>query len=81
MKHSKKSVFAEQIRRFRARFVQCGCAVLERILTAQVVRKSVLEKAGGWQERLYGLRTTVGLFLEGTSKNPNFPFGMNNREA
>jgi hypothetical protein len=64
MKHSKKSVFAEQVRRFRARFVQCGGVVLERILTAQVVRKLVLEEAGGWRERLYGPLTTVGLFLE-----------------
>ena len=64
MKHSKKSVFAEQIRRFRARFVQCGGAVLERILTGQGVRELVLEEAGGWRERLYGPLTTVGLFLE-----------------
>ena len=64
MKHSKKSVFTEQIRRFRARFVQCGGTVLERILTAQVVRKLVLEEAGGGRERLYGPLTTVGLFLE-----------------
>ena len=64
MKDSKKRGFAEQIRRFRARFVQCGGVILERILTARVLKELVLEEAGCWRERLYSPLTTVGLFLE-----------------
>jgi hypothetical protein len=64
MKSSKKGGFAEQIRRFRARFVQSAGAALGQILTAQVLRALVLEEAGRWRERLYSPLTTVALFIE-----------------
>lgn len=64
MKRSKNGRFAEQIRRFRSRFVQSAGVALGQILTAQVLRAAVLEEAGRWRERLYSPLTTVVLFIE-----------------
>jgi hypothetical protein len=64
MKRSKKGGFAEQIRRFRARFVQSAGVALEQILTTRILRKVVLEEAGRWRERVYSPLITVVLFLE-----------------
>jgi hypothetical protein len=64
MKRSKKGRFAEQIRRFRARFVQSAGVALEQILTARVLRKVVLEEVGRWRERLYSPLATMVLFIE-----------------
>jgi len=64
MKRSKKGRFAEQIRRFRSRFVQSAGAALGQILSARALRSVVLEEAGRWRERLYSPLTTVVVFIE-----------------
>lgn len=64
MKSSKKGSFVEQIRRFRARFVQSAGAALGQILTGHVLRSLVLEEAGRWRERVYTPLTTMALFIE-----------------
>jgi hypothetical protein len=64
MNGSKKAGLAEQVRRFRARFVQSAGTALGKVLTAQVLRNAVLEETGSWRERLYGPLTTLVLFIE-----------------
>jgi hypothetical protein len=64
MKRSKKGRFAEQIRRFRARFVQSAGVALSHVVTGQFLKALVLEEAWRWRERLYSPLTTVVLFLE-----------------
>jgi len=64
MDGSKKAGLAEQVRRFRARFVQSAGAALGRVLTAQVLKNTVFEETGCWRERLYGPLTTLVLFIE-----------------
>ena len=64
MDGSKKAGLADQVRRFRARFVQSAGAALGKVLTAQVLKNTVLEETGSWRERLYGPLTTLVLFIE-----------------
>ena len=64
MKRSKEGRFAEQIRRFRSRFVQSAGAALGQILSVRVLRSAVLDKAGRRRERLYSPLTTLVLFIE-----------------
>ncbi len=64
MDGSKKAGLAEQVGRFRARFVQSAGAALGRVLTAQVLKNTVFEETGCWRERLYGPLTTLVLFIE-----------------
>ena len=61
---TKKGNFAEQVRRFRARFVQSAGTTLGKVITDHVLKTTVLEEAGGWRERLYSPLTTVVLFIE-----------------
>ena len=56
--------FADQVRRFRARFVQSAGASLGKVITDHVLKAAVFEEAGYWRERLYGPLTTVVLFIE-----------------
>ena len=60
----KKGHFAEQIRRFRARFVQSAGSALSEVLTPQVLKALVQEEAGRWRERLYSPLTTAMMFIE-----------------
>ena len=64
MDGSKKGAVAEQVRRFRARFVQSAGAALSKVITAEVLKSAVLEETGSWRERLYGPLTTLVLFIE-----------------
>jgi hypothetical protein len=64
MNGSKKAGLAEQVRRFRARFVQSAGAALGTVLTAHVLKNAVLEETGSWRERLYGPLSTLVLFIE-----------------
>jgi hypothetical protein len=64
MDGSKKPGFAEQVRRFRARFVQSAGAALGNVITAQVLENAVFEETGSWRERRYGPLTTLVLFIE-----------------
>ena len=64
MDGSKKGGLAEQVRRFRARFVQSAGAALGKVISAHVLKSAVFEETGSWRERLYGPLTTVVLFIE-----------------
>jgi hypothetical protein len=64
MEGSKKGRFFEQVRRFRARFVQSAGAALGKVITGHVLKATVWEEAGRWRERLYSPLTTVVLFIE-----------------
>jgi hypothetical protein len=64
MNSSKKGSFAEQVRRFRARFVQSAGSVLGKVVTGHVLKMAVLEEAGKWRERFYSPLATLVLFIE-----------------
>ena len=64
MNSTKNGSFAEQVRRFRARFVQPASSSLGKVITGHTVKAVVGEVAGSWRERLYGPLTTVVLFIE-----------------
>jgi hypothetical protein len=64
MDGNKKASFVEQVRRFRARFVQTGGSMLSNVITAQVLKVWVIEESGKWRERLYPPLITVGMFIE-----------------
>lgn len=64
MNGSKKGSFAEQVRRFRARFVQSAGSALGEVVTAQVLKAWVLEETECWRERVYSPLTTVVMFIE-----------------
>jgi hypothetical protein len=55
---------AEQVQRFRARFVQGAGAALGTVITGHLLKSTVFEQSGRWRERLYGPLTTVVLFIE-----------------
>ena len=60
----KKNGFVEQVRRFRARFIQSGGSALGEVLSAQVLAAGEIEKTGKRRERLYSPLTTVMMFVE-----------------
>ena len=64
MNSTKNGSFAEQVRRFRARFVQSAGSSLGKVITGHVVKAAVGAGAGSWRERLYSPLTTVVLFIE-----------------
>lgn len=64
MDGSRKGGVAEQVRRFRARFVQRAGGALGTVITGHVLKTTVFEETGRWRERLYGPLTTVVLFIE-----------------
>lgn len=64
MNGTKNGSFVEQVRRFRARFVQSAGASLGKVITSHVLKTAVLGEAGYWRERLYSPLTTLVLFIE-----------------
>jgi len=64
MDGSKKGGLAEQVRRFRVRFVQRGGSALGTVISAHVLKGAILQEVGCWRERLYGPLATVVLFIE-----------------
>ena len=64
MNDSKSKCFAEQVRRFRARFVQSVGASLGKVMSHHALETAVLEEAGCWRERRYSPLTTLVLFIE-----------------
>ena len=64
MDGSKKAGFVEQVRRFRARFVQRAGSVLGEVLTARVLTTFVTEEVGRWRNRLCSPLMTVVMFIE-----------------
>lgn len=64
MNDSKKRHFAEQVKRFRARFVQKMGVVLGEVLPAPLLMQWVAEEAGHFRQRLYDPLQTLMLFIE-----------------
>jgi DDE family transposase len=64
MDSSKKRHLGEQVRRFRARFVQSVGTVLGDVMPAGSLMRWVTEEAGGYRERVYSPLTTLVLFIE-----------------
>jgi len=64
MNGTKNGSFAEQVRRFRARFVQSSGSSLGQVVSGHMLKATVDEECGNWRERLYGPLTTVVLFIE-----------------
>lgn len=63
MNDSKKRHFAEQVKRFRARFVQKMGVVLGEVLPAPLLMQWVAEEAGHFRQRLYDPLQTLMLFV------------------
>lgn len=55
---------AEQVKRFRARFVQSVGSVLGDVIPSKLLMEWVMEEVGVWRERVYSPFTTLVLFLE-----------------
>lgn len=64
MNSNKKQHLAEQVKRFRARFVQRLGAVLGEVLTAPLLMQWITEEAGVFRRRLYDPLQTLMLFIE-----------------
>lgn len=64
MNSTKNGSFAEQVRRFRARFVQSAGSSLGKVIAGHMVKAAVGEGSRSWRERLYSPLTTVVLFIE-----------------
>lgn len=64
MNDSKKRHFAEQVKRFRARFVQKMGLVLGEVLPAPLLMQWVAEEVGHFRQRLYDPLQTLMLFIE-----------------
>lgn len=64
MHRNKKKYLAEQVRRFRARFVQSVGAVLGNVIPQSSFTQWVVEEAGVYRERIYSPFTTLMLFIE-----------------
>ena len=64
MNDSKKRHLAEQVRRFRARFVQTVGAVLGDVLPKRSLMKWIAEECGHYRQRIYDPLRTLTLFLE-----------------
>ena len=64
MDSNKKRHLADQVKRFRARFVQTMGAVLGDILTAPLLKQWIAEEAGLFRRRLYDPLQTLMLFIE-----------------
>jgi hypothetical protein len=63
---SKKAgkAIANQVKRFRARFIQCGGTALGAVVTEEVLASAVVEENVRWRERRYGPLRTLELFIE-----------------
>jgi len=64
MNDSKKRHLAEQVRRFRARFVQTVGAVLGDVLPKRSLMKWIAEECGHYRQRIYDPLRTLTLFIE-----------------
>ena len=64
MHRNKKQCLAEQVRRFRARFVQSVGAVLGDVIPGAVLIQWITEEIGAYRERIYGPFATLVLFIE-----------------
>lgn len=64
MHRNKKHCLVEQVRRFRARFVQSVGAVLGNVIPQPSLVQWVAETAGSYRERIYNPFTTLTLFIE-----------------
>ncbi len=64
MNDSKNRHLAEQVRRFRARFVQTVGAVLGNVLPKQSLMKWIAEECGNYRQRIYDPLQTLTLFIE-----------------
>lgn len=64
MHSNNKKRLVEQVRRFRARFVQSVGTVLSEVIPRQSLVEWVIEEAGAYRERIYGPFTTLVLFIE-----------------
>lgn len=64
MDSDKKRCLAQQVRRFRARFVQSVESALSQIITQAALTQWINEEAPRYRERLYNPFTTLVLFIE-----------------
>ncbi len=64
MQCNKKERLVEQVRRFRARFVQSVNTTLANVIPRQSLVEWIIEEAGVYRERIYGPLTTLSLFIE-----------------
>lgn len=64
MHRNKKKCLAEQVRRFRARFVQSVDTVLADVIPGQTFVQWVIEEVGVYRERIYSPFATLVLFIE-----------------
>jgi len=64
MHRNKKQCLAEQVRRFRARFVQSVDTVLADVIPEQTFVQWIIEATGVYRERIYSPLTTLALFIE-----------------
>lgn len=64
MHRNKKRCRAEQVRRFRARFVQSVEAVLGDVVPAELSIQWIAEETGACRERIHGPFATLVLFIE-----------------
>ncbi len=64
MQCNKKKCLVEQVRQFRARFVQSVGTVLSDIVPKHSLLQSIIEEAGVYRERIYGPFATLVLFVE-----------------
>jgi hypothetical protein len=64
MHRNKKPCLVEQVRRFRARFVQSADAVLGNVIPQPSLMQWIAEETGIYRERVYSPFTTLTLFIE-----------------
>ncbi len=61
---NKKTCLVEQVRRFRARFVQSVGAVLGDVIPGALLIRWITEEIGTYRERIHGPLATLVLFIE-----------------
>lgn len=64
MQCNKNKCLVEQVRRFRARFVQSAGAVLGDVIPRELLIQWVTEETGAYRERIHGPLATLVLFIE-----------------
>ncbi len=64
MDSNKRRRLAEQVKRFRARFVQSVGSVLGDVIPSKLLMQWVEDEVDVWRERVYSPFTTLTLFLE-----------------
>jgi len=61
---ARKGILPNQVRRFRARFVQTVGAVLGDVLPKRSLMKWIAEECGHYRQRIYDPLQTLTLFIE-----------------